>query len=104
MKFLSVLFSAISLVAFAQAAAVVAERDMATQHVGVCPAGTAQVGKTKGYHDELVQDHGSQGRGTRLTVTIAIAVSMMNAAANPARRSVAIVVRNWACNQRLVRV
>jgi hypothetical protein len=94
MKFLSILFSTISLVSFAQAAAVVAERDMATQHVGVCPAGTAQVGKTKGYHDELVQDRIRQDHGAWLTVTIAIAVSMMNAAANPARRSVAIVVRN----------
>ena len=54
MKFLSVLFSVLSIVAFSQAAAVVAEKDMATQHAGVCPAGTAQVGKTKGYHDELV--------------------------------------------------
>ena len=54
MKFLSILFSALSLVAFAQAAAVIAERDLATQHVGVCPAGTAQIGKTKGYHDESV--------------------------------------------------
>jgi hypothetical protein len=55
MKFLSVLFSALSLVAFSQAAAVVAERDMATEHVGVCPSGTAQAGKSnKGYHDELV--------------------------------------------------
>jgi hypothetical protein len=54
MKFLSVLFSALSLVAFSQAAAVVAERDMATQHVGFCPAGTAQAGKNKGFHDELV--------------------------------------------------
>jgi hypothetical protein len=52
MKFFSLLFSTLSLVAVSQAAAVVAERDMATQHAGVCPAVTAQVGKTKGYHDE----------------------------------------------------
>jgi hypothetical protein len=52
MKFLSLLFSTLSLVAFSQAAAVVAERDMATQNVGVCPAGTAQAGKNKGFHDE----------------------------------------------------
>ncbi|TID15246.1 hypothetical protein E6O75_ATG08499 [Venturia nashicola] len=52
MKFLTLLFSTLSLLTATQALAVVAEEHMATERNGVCPAGTAQVGKTKGFHDE----------------------------------------------------
>lgn len=54
MRFFTFIFSTLSLVAVSQAAAVVAEEHMATQHAGVCPPGTAQAGSNKGYHDELV--------------------------------------------------
>lgn len=52
MKVFTLIFSTLSLVAVSQSMAVVGEAHMATQKRGVCPAGTAQVGQTKGYHDE----------------------------------------------------
>jgi hypothetical protein len=52
MKTQNILFSILSLVAFTQAAAIVAPRDLLTTSNGVCPPGTAKAGENKGLHDD----------------------------------------------------
>ncbi|KAE9976616.1 hypothetical protein EG328_000288 [Venturia inaequalis] len=52
MKFLTLVFSTLSLLTATQAMAVVGEAHMATEKRGICPAGTAQAGESKGFHDE----------------------------------------------------